>query len=405
MTYHTQEIQIELRSPLVLGSDRENPIFIETREYIPGGALRGAVARLIKEVESVELLETLFGPEVTPPIFENLYASRGGAFTYPIPLSARTCKYNSGFLSQGMKHHGIGDILIWQAAFENTLLDSKAKLPYLYQPRCPKCQEEVARPAIEFYETIGGVYHPVRVPVRRLARTAINRHRYTAADQLLYTLETIEPGTLHGDDQKRLLFRGAVRYQPEHAELLQTWLPKVNWIGGGRSRGLGQISVELVDDDTTTPILSKRLAALNEAVWEEYHFYQRVAGATPPPTDTVFFSLDLLSATIFTRFGLPATEPDFSEIGLSSANAQIYRAFTDQKVVGGWHMSAGLPRRTMLTTVAGSVYLIGVQGLSLQELATLLEPIETSGLGAERERGFGRILISSPFHYQAEVTL
>jgi hypothetical protein len=49
--------------------------------------------------------------------------------------------------------------------------------------------------------------------------------------------------------------------------------------------------------------------------------------------------------------------------------------------------------------------LIGALGLSLAGLAERLAPFEVTGLGTERERGFGRIYFSSPFHYQPEVNL
>jgi hypothetical protein len=68
-------------------------------------------------------------------------------------------------------------------------------------------------------------------------------------------------------------------------------------------------------------------------------------------------------------------------------------------------MGGRLPRRTALVTVMGSVFMVQVNGLSLDDLKDILQKLEDDGLGEERERGFGRVLISSPIHYQPEVTL
>lgn len=408
MTYQTQHIEVELRSPLLLGTDQEYAIFLETRDYIPGSVLRGSLARLLQESGTQAQLDTLFSPTITQPIFEHLYPVTGGAntFSQPLPLSARSCKYNGGFQEPGSsKYHGIGDILIRQSVFEQAL-SANARLPFLYRPVCPECQAEVERPNIRFYETIGATYRSIRAPVRRLARSAINRRRYTAADQLLYTLETIEPGWIQGHEPKKLIFRGAVHYQEEHKPLLESYLPQIQWLGRGRSRGLGQISLRLNPEGPEQPALEERVEAFNRKVWEEWRFYERVAGLSPPPEDTVFFSIGLLSPAVFSRGGLPSTEPDLGELGFEAGQqATIQRAFTDQHILGGWHLGANLPRRTMLATAAGSVYMTGVQGLSPGQLADLLKPIEIIGLGQERERGLGRVTISSLFHYQPEVIL
>ncbi|MFC1976286.1 CRISPR-associated RAMP protein Csx10 [Chloroflexota bacterium] len=406
MNYQTQNIQIELHSPLLLGTDREYAIFQETRDYIPGSVLRGSLARLLQDATTAQSLETLFNPTTTQPIFEHLYAVSGGEreYTHPLPLSARTCKHNGGFKEQS-KNHGIGDILIRQTVYEQALLN-RAKLPYLYEPVCPECKVDVDRPSLTYYETTNSTYRSVSVPVRRLARTAINRRRYTAADQLLYTLETIEPGQMKGVDPNKLRFRGAIHYISPHQSILENYLPQVQWLGRGRSRGLGQITLEFLQTAPEQPSLTERIDKFNQEIWSEWHFYGRTAEAPLPPADTLLFSLDLLSPAVFTRYGLPTAQPDLSDFGFKpEQKVTIYRAFTDQHMIGGWHLGAKLPRRTMLAVSAGSVYVIGVQGLSLSELVDLLEPIETTGLGHERERGLGRVFISSPFHYQPEVTL
>lgn len=242
--------------------------------------------------------------------------------------------------------------------------------------------------------------------MRRVSRTAIDRRRSTAADQQLFTLETVQPGRLGDGGSENLFYCGTVRCQTAQENILRGWLPEVEWIGRGRSRGLGQIKLTVEDDLLEdAPSLLDRLSAFDEAVRRDWSFYRRVARATPPSDETRFFSLDLLAPAIFTRNGLPALEPDLADLGLDPGSASIYRAFTDRQEIGGWHMGAGLPRRIALAAAMGSVYMIKVEGLSLKTLTDRLEPVEIGGLGEERERGFGRVLISSPFHYEPEVTL
>jgi hypothetical protein len=91
-------------------------------------------------------------------------------------------------------------------------------------------------------------------------------------------------------------------------------------------------------------------------------------------------------------------------LGLRSG-VSLLRAFAGYGIAGGWHMGAKLPRRKQMTVDMGSVFLYRSEGYSLAELADRLDKLETDGLGAERARGFGRITICLPFHYQSEVEL
>jgi hypothetical protein len=181
MTSKRLEIEISLRSPLMIGTDGESTLYNQTRDYIPGAAMRGALAGTMQSAGARGDFEALFGEQATGPVFDNLYPSRSGSQTYPLPLSARTCKYHPGFKSREGEHHGIGDILIWQAVFE-AMLDNRVSLPCLYEPRCPECHSEV-KPLSGYYEVVTGQYERTTAPVRRISRTAIERRRCVAADR------------------------------------------------------------------------------------------------------------------------------------------------------------------------------------------------------------------------------
>jgi CRISPR-associated protein Csx10 len=401
MTRRCIEIEITLHSSLMVGTDGESTLYNQTRDYIPGAALRGALADVMLSLEVGEEFEILFGDTALEPIFENLYPTRSGSPTYPLPLSARTCKYHRGFKSQKGERHGVGDILIQQAVFE-ALLEARANLPSLYEPRCPECHSAV-EPLAGYYEFAAGEYGQTTAPVRRISRTAIERRRHVAADRLLYTLETVET---HTKDRMPLLFRGSVLCADSQTSALERWLPQVRGIGAGRSRGLGRVEVRILGEtENPFPNLGERLERFDAAVRTEWRFCQRVAGIEPLPDDVRFFGIDLLAPTFLTRNGLPATHPDPADLGLPSGAIQLWRAISKQTVMGGWHMGGRLPRRTALATEMGSVFMYRIQGFTLDALEERLQKLEDEGLGEERARGFGRVLISSPIHYQAEVTL
>jgi len=401
MTKQRLEIEISLHSPLMIGTDGESTLYNQTRDYIPGAALRGALAGMMLSAEAGEEFETLFGKQATEPIFDNLYPTRSGSQTYPLPLSARTCKYHPGFKSQKGEHHGVGDILIRQAVFE-AMIEARVNLPCLYEPRCPECHSDV-KPLAGYYEVIAGQYERTTTPVRRISRTAIDRRRQTAAERLLYTLEMVEPGT---QGQPPLLFRGAVLCNDAQSTILEHWLPQVKGIGGGRSRGLGNVEVRILSEPgDSLPGLRERLEEFDAAVRAEWRFYQRVAGVEPLADDVRLLSVDLLAPAFLTNHGLPATRPDLADLGLPVESVQLWRAISRQAVIGGWHMGGRLPRRTALATVMGSAFMYRTEGLSLDDLESELQKLENEGLGEERARGFGQVLISSPIHYQPEVTL
>jgi CRISPR-associated Csx10 family RAMP protein len=408
------EVIVRLESPALFGTEANEAYFVTTRTYIPGAVLRGSLARQMLTLcnhgpegphDDCDF-GRLFSAE-TAPIFEHLYPTTAGAreFSFPAPLTARSCKYHPGFSAARDKQeqgHGVGDILIRQAVFER--LHGEQILPALYQPRCPQCQGDVER-FDDFIVLIrADRFDSITVPARRTSRTAINRQRAVAADGQLYTLEMIEPL----DNRRRpTTFRGRVRASPPQLAVLAHWLSQLKAIGRSQSSGLGQVKVEVKRPEEISfhlPPLEERLKDFNKAVREEWGFYQRVAGVHPLPEDVFFFSLDLLSPVSLSWHGLPVTAPPPELLGFASG-VYMQRAFAGYQIRGGWHMGANLPRRTQLTVTMGSVFLYRSEGYSLQELKERLSSLEQDGIGDDRARGLGRIVVCSPFHYQPEVIL
>lgn len=415
------EVIVTLQSPLLLGTDANEDYYNPTRSYIPGSVLRGSLARLLLAECRHGLGEPhdgcdfgrLFGGPAAP-VFEHLYPTIGQdspsstpnlyALPFPAPLTARSCKYHPGFRQAQDKAdqgHGVGDLLIRQAVFEE-MLDRDLPMPALYKPRCPACGED-AEPYDSFLVMARpGRFDSVSVPIRRTSRTAINRQRAVAADGQLYTLEVVEPQ----DNQRRpTTFRGRVQAAPEQVAILSQWLPRLAAIGRKQSSGLGHVKVKVGrpgELDDPLPPLAERIEAFNRKYREERASYERDMGLEPLPADTCFFSLDLLSPAALSWRNLPVTGPTAEMLGLGGGVA-LQRAFAGHGLLGGWHLGAGLPRRTQPVVAEGSVFLYRCQGYSPRQLADRLGRLEIEGIGSDRARGLGRVLVCLSFHYQAEV--
>jgi len=390
------DFQVRTLSPLNVGRLNPTGLYGVTRRYVPGAALRGALAAVLlahSPKEEVGPYHALFDGD-SRPIFYNAYpvAGPGGGPSYPIPLTALTCRSAPGFYDpkEPEDRHGVFDQLIALAAREEKLglWEEKSGGPLLDPPerKCPVCKDK-PEALHGFYEgTLKESFTGARASTRRRSHTAINRSRGTAAEALLYTQETIVPNTY---------LRGSVLVDPGQAQMIKDTLPQIQALGRGRSRGLGRVLIELKPLRNGLKVLD-RVTAFNERL--------RSARLTdrdglPESSSEWFFTLDLLSDTQFTRRGLPHTRPDFAEWDLpGEAEMELVRAFAQHRTTGGWVTGASLPRRTAPVAVMGSVYLYRVRGAPPEALAAALSSLESKGLGSDRERGYGQVMICLPFH-------
>jgi len=171
--------------------------------------------------------------------------------------------------------------------------------------------------------------------------------------------------------------------------MIKDTLPQVQALGRGRSRGLGRVLIELKPPRGGSKVLDRIIAFNKQLYSDDVH----------ESSSEWFFTLDLLSDTQFTRKGLPHTHPDFAGWNLpAEAKVKLVRAFAHHRTTGGWVTGARLPRRTAPVAVMGSVYLYRVRGAPPEALETALSCLESRGLGSDRERGYGQVMICLPFH-------
>jgi len=367
-----------------------------TQRHIPGSALRGALAEVfinqysLKPGPGSEFNRLFEGAEAIR--FEPAYPATALKWGYPFPLTARQCKAHGGFpkldtpQAERERYHGAFDVLVSQVVFEEQL--GSGSVPFIEKPLCPHCWGSV--------EPVAGVYtwdedegHPGVASDVRLVRhthTAINRARSVAEDGMLFTVETMEPGTL---------LRGQVWVEPDQVERVRGALSTIKRLGRGITRGRGRVMVDPLPQESNDGTLA-RIKALNELIQKERALYARLAGEAVPPPDGVYFTLDLLSPAVFGG-GVAATlEPE----GLNlSFEVNLVRRFVASEVVGGWWNAARLPHPTALAVKEGSIFLYKApSGVNLEGLSRELETLRAEGVGHLRERGYGAVLPCAPFH-------
>jgi len=387
---------IKVKSALHLG---QAPLgageYLFTQRYVPGSALRGALAEACIEQGlqpgSGSEFEDLFeGPEAVR--FEPAYPTRGRHWGYPFPLTARRCKHHGGFPSEDAKpeaaarSHGVFDTLVNQVVFEAYL--EAGVLPSLEKALCPHCWEGV-EPAAGAYTWRGGVDGrpgPAATVLERHTHTAINRERGVAEDGMLFTVETIEPGTL---------LHGCVWVSPQYQELVADALSRIRHLGRGAARGQGRVDIELASS-TMPSDTQARIIALNQCFAEEVAYYATLTGHALPLAEHIYFTLDLLSPTVVSGGATATLTPP--DLGLT-ATATLIRRFVAPETIGGWWSVARLPYATALAAKTGSVFLYATPAdVDLAQLSAELDALRATGIGRYRERGYGAVMACAPFH-------
>ena len=415
MTDQARQITVYLQGPVLLGDESGVGNYEQTIDYIPGAVLRGALATHVLRADE-QAFRRVFVAAERPPRFGNAYPAWSEVWAYPFPATARTCKQYSGYATNEHEGHGVFDVLVEQALYEllsdpqfphrERLLPALgtrwAELANGYEPRCPyeqdqKCGEQV-KPATGYYVLRSGGPGPAPKPqISRATHVGINRARGVAEDALLFTLETIE-------NAANLQFRGQLMYDDTYEDDLERLIglrgqANTFRIGRGRSRGMGLAEIQIdVPPSTPGEKIEDRLDLLQrEFLKTVQEHYAQVGGLDFTPG--YFFSLTLRAPAILAGpDDLPSLWPDLSQTKLAAA--WPLRAWARTTVVGGWDAAAGLPRRTRQAVEAGAVYLYYAPETTLPRAALVpaLEALELTGIGAQRERGYGQLTVCAPFH-------
>ena len=402
------EVVITTRSPLSLGTTKGyGGTLIESGSYITGGHLRGALGALspyLRTEEREKINEILDGLS-----FPNCYLSDSRP-SYPAPLTAQTCKREGGFknvLREKKPKHGVADTLLMQLAYDRVARDGdRRRIPLPFQYRCPTCGGR-AETYNGLVEPRGGKsYSPAVAHMHRQTRVAINRRRLTAEDGQLYSVQAFD---------ERSRFIGEMEAEGTLLAAAKDWLPRIERLGGRLSRGFGLARVE-VKDSRTASSGRERCERFNEEYRRIETELASIARPAPSLPRRQLFTVNLRSDLLLrTEEGAPTlrldedllrdasrrliAEADFDRLGV-----KLIAQYAQPRWLGGWHTGRRLPKEAQLTVRGGGLYVFAAEiddkDSRREELFSLLERLEASGLGEGRADGLGRIVICDQFHLE-----
>jgi hypothetical protein len=404
---------VEALSPLHLATSRSLGASTETLPYIPGTALRGALAAAY--LAAADAATPSFRLLVEATRFNNLYPAGADAAmaSVPLPLSSVTCSHLPGFRADD--GHGVGDLLLpaeaaLLAAEAATVPDgaSDATRPPAIDVdtllRCRQCPDDRRRLPIPAMIPWRGycTWHdgtPRLAPVRVAA--VVERRAAGGGGPLVRQAVTVRQALPAGQR-----FSGEVAFPDgDTAELVTRLLERQEhrlWVGAGRSRGLGAIRVASSAVPTGADDPAQRQRALMEALGERCR-----QGGVSPPDDQQYVTLTLRSAALvpdaFGRWRQTIGADILGrDSGLPADAWQVRQAYVAQQPIEGWNAALGLPKPDAVAIAAGSCWLLRLQGVSSDELAAALQRLEEHGLGERRSEGYGVVGICDPLHWQVQ---
>jgi CRISPR-associated protein Csx10 len=429
-------LQIKQLSPIAFAARRGTAIsFMDTLDYVPGTALRGAVAahylRQFGEAGDARFQDIFLNGEV---LFANLYPAANAYTSYVLPATAYACKAYK-------ETHGVIDILTRAAALRISEQSDKHKfLSGNHEQKlldeildCPQCKRSMHSLA-GFYEAVQVLprqpdnedeiethYAKVEIHKRHLTHVGINRNTQTAQEGVLYSQQVINEvwrkdesfdSKSQNKDQavfQAQTFNGELMVSETQAEFLLTELLATGTrlrVGESRTRGLGLIEVQDCKDlpAESAEIISNRIAEFNRKLSEHNRDAQQ----------REYIALTLQSDAVLTdAFMRPQSEIRVEDINralsddpeqtfIASDALQLKYFNTGGRLVQSWNMASGYPKPDDIAIAMGSIFLFEVSSGSAKELAEPLALLQQRGIGKRRSEGFGRLTVCDSFHWEEQ---
>ncbi len=397
------KVIVEPKGPLVLGSGMDSSQNVrESRPFIAGSVVRGALAQRILQAlgqhrtaglslrsrpsdsSAAEAFEAIF---VREPVarFGYLYPMplRKEGMVFPAPCTTFACK------PSGAKHGWVDTLRrhVRQALFGR---GEEGGRPFL----CLICQERLERWR-GFVVSRDGPYEDVgRIPRRPLVRVGLNRWTEAAEEEILYTLEAIEP-----DPQRPFAFVGCWTMTEDQWEglkaLLATYfLPQDGGyqlrLGSARARGLGEAILRWSEIPLTDPTEQVERFQLD-------HDHLLFTLTTRSPlllVDERGIPASRLTSAVLRRYISPLPE------GLELISQAT---FVEREMLTGWSQAWGLPKPVLPAIGTGSVFTYKVPIAQKLQVLPFLRALEVQGLGERRGEGLGEVSICDPFHVRHDV--
>ena len=188
--------------PLRTGTLKPRGDYLDTRDYLPGSVLRGALAEWLK----LQGRESQIVPTVQRVRFGNFFPSPAEfVWALPFPMTALECKLHGGFrrIPKGAKEkpgHGIRDSLLIALAYAE-LERQGARFPVPMLLRCihetngQKCSDRMERVS-GFYAAQPEGWQTVKIDKALQTKVALSRYRRAAQEKMLYRVVGVRPKEL-----------------------------------------------------------------------------------------------------------------------------------------------------------------------------------------------------------------
>lgn len=420
--------KLETLSPLAIRADHAQG-GSETTQYISGTTLLGSLASAHRfmhpdredEFADLFLRGNVQYPDLYSSSFKDSGMQEAETPVYPVPKTAQSCKRFGGFKHDIVDddeepHHGVRDTLIDWLLFDiksiadaDSTRDRKRLDLMKHYKECPECQSSMDHFS-RYYRR--DEFSPenimsANIKTRLQTHTGINRQTGTVQQSILYNREVLEEG---------MRFWGVVNVADEPDTLADTFEKFVNEvgkeglvrIGTGRTRGMGKVSFGIApfkDEQNTFDSFKERLKAFNETIQaqaKEFHI-------TMP--DAWYFAVALHAPAIIRdeqlRYEGTLTAETLARLASVPADtfsgfSQVYQSASTRSITG-WNELWGTPKTNDYAIETGSVFLFAGTREPDETLYRTLYTLEKQGIGQRRAEGFGRILISDPFHREVEM--
>jgi CRISPR-associated Csx10 family RAMP protein len=350
-------LKLVLQAPTLIAAMPPASNLTETLSVIPGNTIRGILAQRYMDLGGAPADATFQRLFITGEVCYS-FARVSGA--HHLPLSARSCKYDGGFLQDN--GHSMLDLL-------------------LIGPGEQHCPEQECGQAIDYFQ---GFWDPqtwssVAVHTRLITRTAIDPARGTARTGQLFSQRVLEEGQV---------FLATVETPDDLAPDLERLVhqPYTARLGRGTSRGQGWTEVSRTDATAVQ---------WGDATARFQQFRQR--------HNRTVLAVTLLSDGMFRDPYLrDATAPSIEDLVVLGINPHEWdphpvRAFMATRMVFGFDGEPlRLPRQPRLAVEAGSVFLFAAKNQSGQPTMPAGDGI--GWIGEHTHEGYGWVALWHPFH-------
>jgi hypothetical protein len=406
-------------APLQFAASRASGASMETLPYIPGTALRGALAAAFLAAHGADAPG--FDQLANGTIFGHCYpVAASGMAAAVLPLSSVTCSHQPGFLADG--GHGAGDLLLpgeaaRLAAQGAATTGGDGDASHRSGPvdvdslvLCPRCSADRRRQPTPGIQAFAGfcAWQGEGLSLVPLRYTTTVQRRAAERDRSRQPAVTVRQALAAGQR-----FAGTVTFPDAGSaeaaqQLCQTQGGRL-WVGAGRSRGLGEVLLEAPAAAPESPL--QRAAPLDDGIAARHAGLMTALGAwctragTVLPDGLTYVTVTLRAgALVADQFGRwrQSLGGDLLSgwLGLPANSLVAGPSFVRYGPVDGWNAALGLPKPDALGIAAGSCWLFQLQASALPDVLAALERLEEAGIGERRQEGFGVIRGCDPLHWR-----